>query len=206
MNFPSRNYVLNKFPRITNWKINLPMLLYSGVHIYILQSLSFLLLHNLLDLILRAKLVKEVPGESWDVFQLANCLDPVMQVSILLKNKGRLWTHCRKFLRKECYYPMPAIEGCSPFETSIFHLSLIQQSLHSYRQHGSVGSIEEGEDVVVVRLLATGQHLIHRVELAGIFSKVKPTFQFSFTMSGCLNWDPDVCSFSPDFPILDGDP
>ena len=93
------------------------------MHIYILQILSFLLLHNLLDLILRAKLVKEVPGESWDVFQLANCLDPVMQVSILLKNKGRLWTHCRKFLRKECYYILPAIAGCSPFKTTAFHLS-----------------------------------------------------------------------------------
>ena len=39
-------------------------------------------------------------------------------------------------------------------------LSLIQQSLHSYRQHGSVGSIEEGEDVVVVRPLPAGQHLV----------------------------------------------
>ena len=77
---------------------------------------------------------------------------------------------------------------------------------HTNRQHCDIGRVEQGEDVVVVRLLATGQHLIQRVELAGIFSKVKPTFQFSFTMSGCLNWDPDVCSFSPDFPILDGDP
>ena len=149
------------------------MLRHGGVHIYILQNLSFLLLHNhLLDLILRAKLVKEVPGESWDVFQLANGLDPVMQVSILLKNKGRLWTHCRKFLRKECYYTLPAIAGCSPFKTLVFHQSLIQQSLHSYRQHGSVGSIEEGEDVVVVRLLATGQHLIQRVELLAYSQKL----------------------------------
>ena len=126
LNFPSRNYVLNRFPRITNWKINFPTLWYGGVHIYILQNLSFLLLHNLLDLILRAKLVKEVPGESWDVFQLANCLDPVMQVSILLKNKGRLWTHCRKFLRKECYYTLPAIAGFLHSKQQSFHLSLVQ--------------------------------------------------------------------------------
>ena len=130
------------------------------MHIYILQNLSFLLLHNLLDLILRAKLVKEVPGESWDVFQLANCLDPVMQVSILLKDKGRLWTHCRKFLRKECYYTLPAIAF------SIQNIGLSSESdrsLHSYCQHGSVGSIEEGEDVVVVRLLSASQHLEYSV-------------------------------------------
>ena len=34
----------------------------------------------------------------------------------------------------------------------------------------------------------------------------KPTFQFSFTMRGCLNCPPDVSSWSLDLPRLDGDP
>ena len=61
----------------------------------ILQNLSLLLLQNLFDLILSAKLVKEVTRESRDVFQLANSLDPIVQVSVLLQNKSRLWTNRR---------------------------------------------------------------------------------------------------------------
>jgi len=49
-----------------------------------------LLLQDLLNLVLSAKLVKEVARQSWDVFQLANALDSIMQVSVLLQDIGRL--------------------------------------------------------------------------------------------------------------------
>ena len=54
------------------------------------MNLPFLL-QNLLDLVLSAELVKEVPRETWNVLQLPDGLDPIVQVSVLLKNKSRLW-------------------------------------------------------------------------------------------------------------------
>ena len=54
-----------------------------------------ILLQDLLDLVLSAKLVKEVARKSWNVFQLANALDPIVQVSVLLQDVGRLWTNRR---------------------------------------------------------------------------------------------------------------